>query len=172
MKTMLHKLFEARKAAPVRRKSARLSVETMESRQVPTVVFRPHFGEESIAPGSQNESMQSPPVYVTFWGPYWGTAQGQQDESALLASAQSIINSSYFTGLEQYGSDGIVTFGASWQDFSTPQVDGSGKIEYRYLAQLPAGHHRQPRQPHPAARDALPRPDLCCHHRPSVRYGI
>jgi hypothetical protein len=103
-----------------------LAVESLEDRMVPTIVFRPHFGAEALAAGSNYEGMQSPPVFITFWGSYW--KDHQQEESNLLASAQSVINSSYFSGLKQYGSDGIVTFGASWEDLSTPAVGGDGQV--------------------------------------------
>jgi hypothetical protein len=131
MRHFLKNLFGGNKVkmgSPRKRKPVRLGVEMLEDRLVPTILFRPHFGAEAIAPGSQNDGMQSPPVYMTFWGPYWGTAQGRQDENALLTSAQNVINSPYFSGLKQYGSDGVVTFGASWEDLSTPTVGSGGQL--------------------------------------------
>jgi hypothetical protein len=96
-----------------------LQVESLEARDVPTVVFLPHFGPQSIALGSTFNTMQHPTVNLVFSGNYWTTAQGQQDEAAMLQAVQSLLSSPYLSGLTEYGSDGVATFGQSWVDTAT-----------------------------------------------------
>jgi hypothetical protein len=96
-----------------------LQVEPLEDRTVPTIVFKPYFGPETIAPGSTNDGMQHPNVNYIFSGSYWTTAQGQQDETTLLNSAKSIMSGPYLSGLTQYGSDGKANFCSSWNDLNT-----------------------------------------------------
>jgi hypothetical protein len=120
VKSLFKKLFKSRKAAPARRKSVPLAVESLEDRQVPTIVFRPHFGEQTLRAGSQNIGLQDPPVYLLFWGPYWGTAQGQQDQRAMSNAVSSILSGPYLSKLTQYGSDGRALYDNSWADVSDP----------------------------------------------------
>jgi hypothetical protein len=110
-----------------------LELEALEERAVPAIVlphpipilgtyniaFTPRFGAETIAPGSTNDGMQHPSVNLVFSGPYWSTAQGQQDEAGMIAAAQSILSGPYLSGLTQYGSDGTAYFGRNWNDATT-----------------------------------------------------
>ncbi len=105
-----------RRPAPSRRsRPSRLEVEILEERTVPTVVFTPVFGVETVAAGSTNDGMQHPTVNLIFAGTTW-TAQNEQP---LIAAAQSILSSTYLSGLTQYGSDGKANYGTSWTDTST-----------------------------------------------------
>jgi hypothetical protein len=117
----------AAKSAGGRRRSpnnlgrARLAVETLEDRTVPTVVFKPTFGPDTVT--SQLGGLQSPAVHMIFSGTYWATSQGQQDEATLLNSTGNILNGPYLSGLTQYGSDGHANFVNSWQDSGTVALD-------------------------------------------------
>jgi hypothetical protein len=105
-------------ASAKKRRNACLQVEPLEDRIVPTIVFTPIFGPETVA-GSKNDGLQNPDVIYIFSGNYWNTAQGQQDETALLNSAKSIMSGPYLRGLTQYGSDGKANFWTSWNDTNT-----------------------------------------------------
>jgi hypothetical protein len=96
-----------------------LQLEALEDRAVPTIVFTPHFGVETIAQGSTNDGMQHPTVDVIFSGSYWNSKPGLQDRTTLLNSTQSILSGPYLSGLTQYGSDGTAIFGKSWTDTAT-----------------------------------------------------
>ncbi len=105
-------------ATPSKKKpTIRLSLEALEDRLVPTVVFTPQFGSETYT-GSHN-GMQDPPVHLIFSGPYWNTAQGQQNEQTIIASTKNIVGGPYLSGLKQYGSDGKATYANSWNASST-----------------------------------------------------
>jgi hypothetical protein len=108
-----------RPASAKKRRNACLQVEPLEDRTVPTIVIKPYFGPETIAPGSTNDGMQHPNVVYIFSGSYWTTAQGQQDETALLNAAKAIMSGPYLSGLTQYGSDGKANFWTSWNDANT-----------------------------------------------------
>ncbi len=104
---------------------ARMALETLEDRSVPTVVFVPHFGPQTVQ--GSNDGMQNPNVYLIFSGSYWSTSQGQANETTLTASAQNILSGPYLSGLRQYGSDGRATFANSWTEAGTvpsqPSID-------------------------------------------------
>lgn len=124
-----------RKVAPVR-----LGLESLENRLVPTVVFNPQFGAESIAPGSTNDAMQNPPVYFIFAGSYWtNTTQGKSDEATLTASAQSLLSGPYLSGLTQYGSDGKATFAGSFNDSQAVGKNPSTTDLGNYITQFLKG---------------------------------
>jgi hypothetical protein len=128
----LHKLFRSnnyrRTSKPLRRR-ARLNVEALEQRDVPTVVFQPYFGAETVTTNGSiaNVAMPNPTVNVIFSGSYWTTSQGQQDQATILNSAQAIMSGPYLSGLEQYGSYGKATLGAHWTDGNTLPIDTANK---------------------------------------------
>src|SRR5262249_50962153 len=104
-----------RPASAKNSRNACLRVEPLEDRTVPTIVFTPNFGPETIT-GTTNYGMQNANVSYMFSGSYWTTAQGQQDETALLNSAKSIMGGPYLSGLTQYGSDGKANFWTRWNE--------------------------------------------------------
>lgn len=120
-------------------------LESLEERIVPTQVIQPQFGPETIVwagggnppgqtgnakdfgypvvnlPYSNNpDAIKSPKIYLIFWGPDWGS-NGQLGPvaQAMLTDTQTILASSFFNGLTQYGSDGKAFFGGVYLD-STP----------------------------------------------------
>ncbi len=137
----------ARRPAPVRRaRKARLELETLEDRTVPTIVFTPKFGADTIS-GSPSDGMHSPPVNLIFAGSYWTTPQGQQDASATVNAAKSLLSGPYLSGLTQYGSDGKATFGQSWTDAaftSTPDNATFNSDLQQYLQGTITSHNVLP----------------------------
>src|SRR5262249_45451957 len=91
-----------------------LRVEGLEQRDVPTVLFSPHFGPETLAPGSTFEGMLHPTVNLIFSGNYWTSAQGQQNEATMINAIKSMVSGPYLSGLTEYCSDGTAVFGQSW----------------------------------------------------------
>src|SRR5690242_10092771 len=92
-----------RKSRPVIRPSRRLEVEALEERVTPTVVFRPHYPGETLAPNSQNTAQSSPFVFVIFWGSYWATPRGNGDKTQMVDAVQRIVGSTYLNKETQYG---------------------------------------------------------------------
>jgi hypothetical protein len=125
------------------RGTVRLGLEELESRTVPTVVFNPVFGAETIfqrdangnptivngvlqnvitGPISNNPTvLNNPTVYIIFWGANWTQAIA----APLAKDAQTIINSNYLSGLRQYGSDGTAVYGNYFID-NTPDPPAGG----------------------------------------------
>jgi hypothetical protein len=99
-------------------RSGRLRLECLEDRTVPTLLFGPRFGAETLIPpsggGTHYTTLSSPTVYLIFWGSYWQTHQSEVD--TLRQDAQTVLSSIYLNGLGEYGSDGRAVFGASWVD--------------------------------------------------------
>ena len=100
--------------------------DTLEQRDVPTVVFAPQFGPETVT--GANVAMSSAKVNVIFSG-HRQTAQGKVDETTLFNSLQNIINGPYLSGLTQYGSDGKVLFWSDWNDPATVPSNASGRLQ-------------------------------------------
>jgi hypothetical protein len=124
------------KSAPPRRSTHRqarrparrsLLLEELEERRVPTVVFQPQFPKESLASNGPYTVLNSPTVYLIFWGPNWTTAQAQQ----WAGDAQAILGSPYLFGVQgnvqnsltEYGSDGKAVWGNYWIDNPTSTGD-------------------------------------------------
>jgi hypothetical protein len=57
-------------------------------------------------------ALNSPKVYFIFLGPNWiQNGKPSPAVSSMTADAKAILNSQYLSGLKQYGSDGIATYG-------------------------------------------------------------
>jgi hypothetical protein len=123
---MLGNRIRPRRSSSAKSRKTRLQVEALEERAVPTVVIVPQFGPETIAPGSTNDGMQHPAVNLIFSGKYWNTIEGQQDETTLLNSVQSILSGPYLSRLTQYGSDGKANLGKAWIDTGTVSIKSGG----------------------------------------------
>jgi hypothetical protein len=107
----------ARQGAVAARRPARtlLNLEALEDRCVPTVVFNPAFGAETVS--GTNDGMQNPNVHLIFAGTYWDhKPQGGLDEAAMLTSARNILSGPYLSRLTQYGASGTATLASCWGD--------------------------------------------------------
>jgi hypothetical protein len=107
----------------------RLSLEGMEERLVPSVVFEPVLGEHAVwrggnpvgqpalapvtGPVTNNPTvLNHPTVYLIFAGTSWAPDRsGHSPADAMAADARAIINSKFFSGLTDYGSDGKAIYG-------------------------------------------------------------
>jgi hypothetical protein len=92
-----------------RRREASLAFEALEDRALLSVVFNynPQFGAETQTQ-DDGAALQSPPVYLIFWGPYWGSADGA-DANRIKRAAINVLSTPYLSGLTQYHSDGLVS---------------------------------------------------------------
>jgi hypothetical protein len=89
---------------------ARLGLEALEDRMVPTVVFNPVFGSETVT-GSK-VGMLSPRVDLVFQGASWTPA----NENPYIKAVGNILSGPYLSGLTQYGSDGKAVLSRVWND--------------------------------------------------------
>jgi hypothetical protein len=135
--------LKASKRSPRSRRRARqFDLEALEQRQVPTVMFLPNFGPETVS--GTNDGMQNPTVDLIFSGSYWTTKQGQLDEATLLSSAKNILSGPYLSGLTQYGSDGRATFGTYWQDNATVPSNPQASAVQNFLQTSITNHNAAP----------------------------
>jgi hypothetical protein len=105
---------------PRRRDQVGLALEALEDRLVPTVAFKPFFGNEALNNG--HNVLSSSDIYPIFWGQWWGS---HMDEVAKLTAAfDNLINrpnaystaKTYLSAAIQYGTDGKVTFHDTYHD--------------------------------------------------------
>jgi hypothetical protein len=91
----------ARKSGRSRR--ARLAMEELEGRLLPTVVFLPQLGAEQQDAGN-GDQLSSQTVQLVYWGPssIWNGATMPQ----YTAAAGKLLASGYLNAVTQYGSDG------------------------------------------------------------------
>src|ERR1700676_1532027 len=88
---LLSKLKRRSKPASTKRRSLPLQVEALEQRDVPTVLFTPAFGAETVywrstntvmsgpvTPTGNASALQDPTYYLIFWGPSWTNAPAKQ----------------------------------------------------------------------------------------------
>jgi hypothetical protein len=129
LRSAIRSIQPGRRPAPARKNRVRLSLEALETREVPTVAFTPHFSGTAVTVPAdttlaQQEaySLKSPDVVVIFAGSDWSTTQGLANQQTALASIKAILSSPYLSGLTQYGSDGKAIFFSSWQTNSTVKL--------------------------------------------------
>jgi hypothetical protein len=85
---------------------ARLSVEVLEDRLTPSILFTPQNGPEHVTSGGGPVlgSSSNVPIYLVFWGSYWYTREGTAYQSQILNAVNPVLSSSpYLDGLHQYG---------------------------------------------------------------------
>jgi hypothetical protein len=99
----LRRAFSHPTGRPSGGRRARPAVEPLESRDVPTLVFPPKFGPETVT--HRGMVLSNTPVYFLFWGSYWQN-EGRSLANAIQFSGGRIMASPYLSGLTQYGSDG------------------------------------------------------------------
>lgn len=113
----------AGKAASKKRKAGRpVTIEPLEERKMMSVVYHPVFGTEAQKNGN-GSNLSSPPIYLIFWGSYWGgtnTPQAQAIENA----ANKVVNSSFLNVVQQYGSNGNATIDSLYTYDSSNPVSG------------------------------------------------
>jgi hypothetical protein len=110
------------KRKSVRRQGSRRcrpTIEQLEDRVVPTIVFQNQFGTEQLLPQG-GSTISSPHVYLMFWGSYWEMGNGPQQQQQIISAAQTLFNSAYFSGQTQYGTDGTVLYGGFDNHLSDP----------------------------------------------------
>ncbi len=84
------------------RRSFKLSMERLEQRAVPTILFMPQsFGTET-ATNHGGPELQDVEVQLVFWGSYWTSSQGQADQARDMSLANSLVGTPYFSGLAEY----------------------------------------------------------------------
>jgi hypothetical protein len=131
MLSTLKSLFSSgNRRRPARRpdRKVRLSLESLESRMVPTILFTPHNGPDWLV--GLPHGMQDPVVNVVFSGSYWSSTQGKDDVNGLVSATKTLLSGPYLSGLTQYGSDGTAAFGSSWTDATTLPESWSGGWRY------------------------------------------
>ncbi len=124
-----------RRGQPTRQ---RLSLESLEDRVVPTVVFNSALGGDTIfwvpgnsaghpanqvqtSPITNNPSvLNNPTIYLDFWGNSWT----ESNAAPLASAANSIIQSKFFSQLSDYGFKGAISFGGYTID-NTETSDGN-----------------------------------------------
>ena len=116
----------ARDRRKVRRRSCRPHPEPLEERLVLTVVFDPVFQKESVVGSAPFNVLNSPTVYLIFWGTGWGQGNlpGPSAVTTLTKDAQAVLSSTFFGALGEYGNVGTPVFGGAWTDSSTDPPAG------------------------------------------------
>ncbi|MHB1426081.1 MAG: hypothetical protein ACYC3I_23200 [Gemmataceae bacterium] len=95
-----------RPRTPVRRRpTTRLCLESLEDRIVPTIVFEPYFGNESVTYHG-GPVLNDAPVYLIYWGSYWNTQAGSTQETQYTTAIRNELNSPLFGNLSQYNNAG------------------------------------------------------------------
>jgi hypothetical protein len=138
MARLLSHRFGTKSRKPAAR-SFRPVLEHLEDRTVPTVLFNPQFGADTIVlrdsnanekPGdivtsamtsNPNALTNTPHVYLIFAGSTWTNTLAQQ----YAQDVDTIVNkSSYLSGLTQYGATGHATFNPAtdWYVDNTPAI--------------------------------------------------
>jgi hypothetical protein len=110
----MYKLFTKSSLSPkssrrLRRPATRrpLSIDQLEDRTVPTILFIPQYGAERASNPDHNYVLgggyPGVPLYPIFWGSYWATSAGQNFALQIEISMNTMFyGSPYLDGLHQY----------------------------------------------------------------------
>jgi hypothetical protein len=101
-----------RAASRMNKPRTRPTLEALEGRLVPTVVFTPQFGAETYT--GAKVGTQNPAVHLIFSGDDWYTPSGRQDQRQIITATKNILSGPYLSELKQYGSDGKATYVDNW----------------------------------------------------------
>jgi hypothetical protein len=106
---------------PAQRNRVHLQLDSLENRLVPTVVFQPVFGAETVSGPVVGgvtlpfDGLINPAVPLIFSGSSWTSA----NEQPSLDATQRILSGPYLSKLTQYGSDGQAHLQANWDELNT-----------------------------------------------------
>jgi hypothetical protein len=122
------------------RPPARLSVESLEERTVPTIVFLPKYGPEGFA-DNHGTRLSDVPVYLIFWGSYWKKTTTDTNGSTptvneITSDVQSILGGNYLKLLTQYGVNGSAHLAGTYFDTSDWS---SGSFDFSDVAHVADG---------------------------------
>src|SRR5262249_29848254 len=121
---MFRKLWRRWQQPGARPRAARrpkMRVEPLEDRCVPTVAFKPVYGEEGVLKIGDG-IMKTADVYPILWGSFWSENPGKANSlSDKLKAVVQVGN--YLSGLQQYGSNGIAIIHTAVIDDSTDPND-------------------------------------------------
>jgi hypothetical protein len=98
-------ISRARQTRRLDRFRCRPALMGLEDRSLPSIFFNPVFGNEAQKQDG-GASLQSPPVYLIFWGSWWGGTNSAA-ANAIKTAAAKVLSSPYLSGLRQYHSDGL-----------------------------------------------------------------
>ncbi len=120
MSAFVNKLLSALRSdrAGSLRRRASLTLEPLEDRTVPTVVFQPWFGPETVLTRG-TEHLSNSPVHLIFWGSQWNTDTSPA-ALAIKNAANRVLTSTYFSDLQQYGVTGGPHLDISTYDNNNP----------------------------------------------------
>jgi hypothetical protein len=139
-------LFPRRGEHSFSRRPFTLSLESLEDRLVPTIVFQPQFGPETVLATSGPERFSNNPVHLIFWGSQW---HGDTSPAArtIKDAANRVLTSTYLSGLAEYGSSGGAFLDISTFDNNDPASSNPGKFTPQALDAIVsnATHNSLPR---------------------------
>jgi hypothetical protein len=121
-----------------RRREMHLTLQVLEDRTVPTVVFQPNFSGTTVTSDSSayQYSLSGEQVSLIFAGSYWQTTQGKADQKTLTSDVTTLLGSPYLTGLAQYEPDGLITLPSLYTAIYDPNAIAidkrSGTANYNY----------------------------------------
>jgi hypothetical protein len=91
------------------------SVEDLEARVTPTVIFHAYFGTEPTSLGG-GEKLNKTPVELIFWGStYWNNPSGAS-ASTVANAFSTMLSSPVYQHLAQYGAGGSPYLANWWVD--------------------------------------------------------
>jgi Ca2+-binding RTX toxin-like protein len=103
-----------------------VAAEQLEARSLLTVLFTPQYPGETLKPVGGN-TLNSPPVYLIFWGQSWTTGAGVAEENQIINAAKTLFSSGYFSETQQYQTGGKVVYGGADTFPIDPPPNFSGK---------------------------------------------
>jgi hypothetical protein len=126
------------RARPATARPFRPSVEALEDRLTPTILFQPQFGADTLATTPNGPLLSSARVSLIFEGSYWNNPTGitRQD---VINTVNEILGSSYLNGAIQYGATGTGSLVSTANDTSMPVASNNSFTESDLKAA--AGRH-------------------------------
>jgi hypothetical protein len=126
------------RARPATARPFRPSVEALEDRLTPTVLFQPQFGPDTLATTPNGPLLSSARVSLIFEGSYWNNPTGitRQD---VINTVNGILGSSYLSGAIQYGATGTGSLVGTANDTGMPVASNNSFTESDLKAA--AGRH-------------------------------
>jgi hypothetical protein len=99
------------------------AVEPLEERKLPAILFQPQFGVEGS--NGNHGVLNNVPVYLIYWGSHWQQpAAGNPTSTQVTQALEGLLDTPYFTGLQQYGVDGKAHIAGVYFDTSNPGPSG------------------------------------------------
>src|SRR6516164_8416778 len=89
--------FDGGRRRPLQYRRRWPEIEVLEDRTLPTVIFQPQFGNESVDDSHGGLRLRNTQVFLLFWGSYWQSSLGYGEANEIQSGLGQVLAGPYLS---------------------------------------------------------------------------